>query len=221
MDTKEIIGGVTAFVGLLSAWLAYRVKKREAKIRSERKASVLTIDDPAVQATYRDVRRLRRQLTGLYLAYALVVALIAIVFFRDIVMVLIVLVPTAICVCLMLVMFRFLRTEPPSRTMKTARVIMACELKDAMDSALSAVDAIGASVGKLDSEKGIIEARLRGSLIRGAALIRVHISEKNSGQSEIEVSSDATLPTVLFDFGANARNVRRLTSLVVGSSEDI
>lgn len=216
---EALIGLAVAVVTLLTALIGFKVKKRDAQVRQHR-ASVVSIDDPTVKATYSDVRRLKRWVVAGLVGFWLTTILGGTIAARDIEFLLLLSGAAILSVSVSLVVISFYKTEPPSRTMKSARIILAVGTKQAMESALAAVEDIGAEVARLDSEHGIIEARVPLSLLRIGALIKIEVSKKSGRQSEIMMSSDATSPSMMFDFGSNGHNLRRLKAFIARSSRE-
>jgi uncharacterized protein YqgC (DUF456 family) len=104
----------------------------------------------------------------------------------------------------------FMRTEPPSMTMKSANIVLQMPMTDAMQSCLAAVNKLGAKVGRFDAIEGILVAKngMSWRSVGEIITIRADVLDKNSCQVNIE--SDVIQVTVLLDFGANASNIRRI-----------
>jgi hypothetical protein len=77
-----------------------------------------------------------------------------------------------------------------------------------------AVLRLKARIVLLDFENGIIESE-RVTALHAQFILNVKITRLDSDRCSIYVESDATLPTVLFDFGMNARRVNRFVNELI------
>lgn len=81
-------------------------------------------------------------------------------------------------------------------------------LPDAYRKCAQALTVIGASITAEDERAGRIEARRGASLTSWGENLVVEISGAE-GATSVSVTSSSVLPTTLFDFGTNQRNVKR------------
>jgi len=104
----------------------------------------------------------------------------------------------------------FLRSKPPSRTVKTAEFKVKGNLEYVLQDCLTAVQQIGARIGNYDSLKGVIEARTKMNWINFGQIIKIEVAKTSRDEMSLRITSDAVQPSATIDFGANARNIRRI-----------
>ena len=220
-ELKDLLGIVAGIVGIASAWIAYKTKVREATPSSKRRGLVIGIDDPTTSMKPWNVNGIKWAMISWNVLMAVVVISISIASDPlDWSFTLWVIATILISTVVALLMFRFLRTTPPSRVMKTARIKLSTGTSQALQDALEAVRAIGTVVARLDRDDLTIEGRTPMSLWKNPSFIYVRVRAISDASSEVEISSDAILPSVLFDFGINGRNVRRVVDHLVSAPGD-
>ena len=93
------------------------------------------------------------------------------------------------------------------------------EAKDALKLSLKALTRMGAKIGNYNTNKGVIDARTRMSWRSFGEIISVRATGKNKNEVKLRIDSDAIQPSVLFDLGANARNIRRFKEELLQSKK--
>lgn len=128
---------------------------------------------------------------------------------------------TGIVYFAMMAIVRRMKMEPPSKTFTCARVETEMNGKDPLEIVGRAVEYIGGKVARIDSNEGIVVAKIPMSLWFGPALISARINTKNGNKSEILLSSDSIAPNARYDFGANKRNVYKLKEFLLQETSSI
>jgi len=214
-ELKDLLGIIAGIVSVVSAWIAYKAKVREATAKSARRGLVIGIDDPITSVRPWKVNHVKWVVISCNLL--VIILMIGLYIALDDFFMLALGGPAAISTVLALLTFRFLRTTPPSRVMKTARIVLGVGTAQALQHALAAVRATGTVVARLDPDALTIEGRIPMSFWKNPSLINARVRALSNERSEVEISSDAILPSVLFDFGINGRNVRRVVEHLLGA----
>src|ERR1700682_102207 len=81
-------------------------------------------------------------------------------------------------------------------------------VSEAYHRSAEALNVIGGTVTKEDQATGKIEGTRSISFISWGEKILIEISDSDNG-ALVRITSSSRVPTTLFDFGQNARNVRR------------
>jgi hypothetical protein len=207
---KQLISIASALIGLASVVIGYKALVKKHAGASPPSLRALRVVNPAVRIRPWNMRRVR----WLFLLPAAVNIVIALVLFR-----------TSGAVVLNIVVGAFLlavlmlaRVEPPSRTIKRSEYVLEGTPKGALEDSLSALAGLGAKVGYFDADEGVIEASTSVNWRSFGEILTVRVSQIAEGRIRMEVQSDVFQPSVLFDFGANARNLRRFQAGLLQSS---
>lgn len=110
----------------------------------------------------------------------------------------------------LVVFLSILRDKPPSRTIKTAEFIIKGNRERILEDCLAALEKIGAHIGSFDAAEGVIEASTKMTWRSFGEIIKIEVCKPSPKGVSLRVTSDAVQPSVLFDFGANARNIHRI-----------
>jgi hypothetical protein len=206
---KEFISIITGLIGLATAWVAYQATVKRSITNAEQRARVLAINDPTVGIDYWKPTRVLWVQGVIGFIYVLVLLF----WLGDDPVIPI---SAAAGVGIGMSIFLFVRKKPPSRVMRSTSIVIAEEQSEAVKRCLEALQKIGARIARLDQESGLIQARVPLSFWSYGNIVNVSVVSDRSNRSEIHVSSDSILPSVVFDFGYNARILRRITSQLLG-----
>lgn len=208
---KEALSLATAALGLLSAWLGYRalLQKQKGKTPTSFPLRTLSIRNPNVRIRPWKMARIR----WLFIAPVALNALTAIVLFHDLFFALANLVAAALITLFVLL----LRTDPPSRTLKRAEYLLDASPVRALEFSMTALTTIGASIGHYDSAQGLIEARMPMTWRTFGQIVTVTAHALDEHTTRLRIESDAVQPSVLVDWGENARTIRRYQEQLLGA----
>lgn len=210
---ESYITGATAFISLMTAWISYKAVIQSARAKARRQARVLSVDDPSVSMTYWKPKRFIWVSVVFGLAYIIILPVI--VGFEPYLLIA-PLIGITIGIGISFIVLRFARKEPPSRVRRTMSVTLAENPDNVMSACLDALRVIGAKVAHVDNKEGTIEAKIPLSLWTWGTLIDISLKTDGPERTIVNVSSDGVLPSVLFDFGHNARVVRRIKNHLLG-----
>jgi len=206
---KDFLGVVCAALALGTAWITYRVAKKKATTNQEATSRVLKIEDSDVRQKPWDMRRYK----WVGALGALPVLVLGITGFETLGSALsIIYIAMGVGV---IAVIAFLRTEPPSRTRKITRLELQLPIEKAMESCLRATSGLGAQVAKYDAAAGILIAKTGLSWRSFGEIITIEVTPLDQGRSQVEIQSDVVQVSVLIDWGANRRNVRRIQSALL------
>ncbi len=215
----DLLGIVTALLVLATAWISYRTVSKKTRVGREASTKVLRVEDPRIRQSPWNMRR-TKWLFALGALPALAFGVFGVfgVFdpiFRG--MARGIAVANLLMVALLIALIAFLRTEPPSRTRRSARITLQMSMSDAMQSCLAAVSNLGAEVAKYDATEGIIVAKTGMSVRSFGEIITVKANLLGIDECQVDIESDVLQVTVLFDWGANARNIQRIKDALIGT----
>ncbi|MGH7438195.1 MAG: hypothetical protein ACRENE_21125 [Polyangiaceae bacterium] len=117
---------------------------------------------------------------------------------------------------LCILVFGTMRTRPPSRVRKTAKVVVRMSAGDAARRSLAAAESL-ARVARFDAAGGIVIASTGMNWRSLGEIITIGIKALDDATSEIALESDSIEPSAWIDLGANARNIERLTTAIAGT----
>jgi hypothetical protein len=202
---KDSIGVVSAAIALATAWIGYRAAKKTAIANRDAKFKVLKIEDSGVRQKPWSMRRLR----WVGVLGALPALVLGITGFEMLGPALSVL---NIAMGLGLIaLIALLRTEPPSRTRKHTRLELQLSVEAAMEACFRAATDMGAQIAKYDATSGVLIAKTGLSWRSFGEIITVKVFHLDQKRCEVQIESDVVQVSVLFDWGANRRNVRHLS----------
>jgi hypothetical protein len=201
-----------ALLGLVTAWIGYRAASRRAIQNNLKVLNIAKLDDPSIPTKRWNVRRLRLAMIGLSSLYVL--AIVAL-FWEPVVIV-----SAAIGTGLSIGLMFLVRTEPPSLVRKTVVLELHVSSAEALQRCVQVLEQIGASVAKIETEEEpqIAIARTPASWRSWGDIVSVTVSSVSSDLTRIRLESDSISPAMIFDFGSNARNIRRFKSALLGAS---
>jgi hypothetical protein len=149
MAPKDLVGFATALLALATAWLGYQKLRKESVKLSASAVPVVLIDDNAVRQTPWNMKAIRLGVLGLAPPLGIFGALNLEESWGGML---------AGEMLVIAVVFTFIRTRPPSRTRKTARIVVKMSPMDAAKLSLAVVDGLGAKVGRFDASEGFLVA---------------------------------------------------------------
>jgi hypothetical protein len=209
---KDYVGVITALLGLMTAWLAYRTTARRSVSDPAKQQPVRAVLDPTV-----DIKQwpVKKQLSVSLLGG---VVLFFLMFITHVVVTgsfsLANLLPGAIGYALGIVILTF-RRKSPSRVKRAVSIVIAVDKLTAIGLGVAALRKVGAHIGEVEAEAGIIRARMPLSFWSWGNIITLSIDNDRDNESNIMISSDAVSPGAMFDFGYNARIVRKIKSAII------
>lgn len=206
---KDSLGVVSAALAFGTAWITYRVAKNKTATNLEVTARVLKIEDPDVRQKPWDMRRYK-WLGAFGALPALVFGILAFEAGGSALSIL-----NFAAGLGLIVLIAILRTEPPSRTRKSTRLELQLPSEKALESCLRAASGLGAQVAKYDAAAGILISKTGLSWRSFGEIITVEVAPLDQGQCQVEIQSDVVQVSVLFDWGANRRNVMRIQSALL------
>ena len=115
----------------------------------------------------------------------------------------------------LIVFIVFLRTEPPSRTRKSISVELLLPITEAMEICLQATTSLGAKVAKYNASEGILIAKTGMSWRSFGEIVTIKAVPINHDRCQIDIESDVLQTSVLFDCGANKRNIRHIQNVLI------
>jgi hypothetical protein len=166
---------------------------------------ILAIDDPTVSIDYWKPKRFLWRQGAIGVLY---LSLVAVLFGW----VPVVMIPAAAGLGLGMLIVPFLRKEPPSRVMRSASIVIAEGRLEALRRCIDVLRSIRASIARVDEESGLIQARIPMSVWNWGHIVSINVVSDKENRSEIRISSDSMMPSIVLDFGANARVVRKIIS---------
>lgn len=98
---------------------------------------------------------------------------------------------------------------------RAATIVIAVNKESAVGLGVAALRKVGANIGEVRAEAGVIRARMPVSFWSWGNIITLSIDSEGSDASSIIITSDSVIPGALFDFGDNARVVRRIKSAMI------
>jgi hypothetical protein len=105
--------------------------------------------------------------------------------------------------------------EPPSRTVKRAEFVFADSPKSVLERSLVALRKIRCEPGEYDVERGIIAARRGMRYLSLGEIIGVTVADAGGNKSRVQVVVDQVVSSVFFDFGINARLLRKFKAAMM------
>ena len=81
--------------------------------------------------------------------------------------------------------------------------------EEVVERSLKALQNMDTNIGSYDVEAGLIEARTAMNWRTFGDVMLVRVSAVDANQTTLIIESDSPLPSVLYDFGSNARNIKR------------
>jgi hypothetical protein len=209
---------IAPLIGIGTAWLGYKAAVAKANPPADstrsraKRLRVLSVTDSTIRSRHWNIRRMKWIMCVFWIVYA---AFVALLFGNSR--------TTYICAGMAVFftgIFTLFRVQPPSRTLKTASFLIKGDRDEILQNCLSAVTGIGAEVAQFDSAHGIIEAGVRMGAFRTGAIIRIEATKSPPNSVSVRIMSDALSPAALVDFGANARNIRRIKAQLIESGRD-
>lgn len=209
-DLLSFVAFATAVVTLCSTYITYRVATRTARDARARGLFLARLSDPSVRTVRWNIRRYRRIMVWIGLAYLACIA----TFLRQAY----VIAGAAIGVVAGSLPLFLLRTEPPSRVRKIAELDLRTNSIDAYDRCIRALGSIGARIASAnaESEPKVVVARTRLTWRSWGDILTVSVSSVEPDVAHVHVESDSVSPAMVLDFGSNARNIRRFTGELLG-----
>jgi hypothetical protein len=201
----DYIGVATGLIGLATAWLGYRASVRRSITNAERRMPILAFDDPTVRIGYWKPKRTLWMQGVIGILY---LSLVAVWFGWTSGMTIL----AAAGLGLGMVIVPFLRKEPPSRVMRSASIVIAERRLEALRRCIDVLRGIRARIARVDEESGLIQARIPMSVWSWGHIISINVASDKENRSEVRISSDSMMPSIVIDFGANARVVRNIVS---------
>jgi hypothetical protein len=211
---QSFLALASTLVGLLTAWVGYRIAVGKTLQLARRTSKVTKLEDFSVRTQHWNVRRWRFiviAVTSTYVGFIWVVS-------REASVTLV----AAISVGIGNLVWLFVRTAPPSRVCKRANLELHLESSKVFQRCIEAMSTIGADIAKADaeSEPKTIMARTRVTWRSFGDVLSVSVLTVGPDLTQIRLEVDSISPSVVFDFGSTARNLRRLKSeLLVSVSE--
>jgi hypothetical protein len=209
-----VINALVALINLITARLRYKAETSRDLATDVVPPPVLGFSDPNVRTKPWNMRRVKWLLFILSALWAVFIVTFTIVRTHD----LSVFVFNALGALLLVDVVITLRDQPPSRTLKTIEFTLAGDRKRVLAHCKTALEKIGTSVGEYDPAAGIIVARTSWNWRSPGEIIRVEASELNPAETSVRIQSDTIQPSLVFDWGANARNIGRLKALILGTT---
>jgi hypothetical protein len=102
-----------------------------------------------------------------------------------------------------------IRVDPPSRTVKSAEYVLEANPRDVLARSFAVLTSCGARIGRYDEGEGLIQASTSLTWRSFGEVLTVRVWEAPGGKTRLRFESDAVQPSVILDWGANARNVDR------------
>ncbi len=203
-----------AMLGNLQAplfnWLSYKTKTQIARAKVCRNARVLSVHDPSVNMTYWKPKRIAG-LFGIFgLGYIIILLLIS-GFNLYLLIELVIGITLGIGVVLWIS-----KKNQRSRVYRSISVTLEEDSENVMTACLDALRLLGARVASIDKGKRTIEAKLPLSFWSSGTLINISWKTDGPSRTSVDVWVDSVLRSVLFDFGHNARVVRKIKNHLIG-----